>query len=438
MYTSAEAVCASPSFQSFNFLPALGGAISAAGFVSPTPIQERAIPAVMDGRDVMGLAQTGTGKTAAFVLPVLQRLAAGRKGRPRALIIAPTRELAEQIHSVTMQFSKPVGLRCVAIYGGVSEHRQIQALRRGVEVVIGCPGRVLDLVQRRALNLSELEVVVLDEADHMFDMGFLPSIRQLLKAIPVDRQTLLFSATMPPEVRELARQILRDPVTVEVGQLAPVGTVEHALYPVSPNQKTELLIALLHHIDRQSVLVFTRTKHRAKKVSEQLKQAGFQTASLQGNLSQGRRRAAMDGFRSGAVQILVATDIAARGVDISTVSHVINYDMPDTTEAYTHRVGRTGRASRNGDAFTLVTSEDQFMVRAIERVMGEKLERRNLPDFNYGDVPAARDVAGSTINRQPQIPRLERSRRQPGRFQRRSPSSRGGRPRWGRDRREAR
>jgi ATP-dependent RNA helicase RhlE len=375
--------------------PILQSTIASVGFDLPTPIQQQAIPFVLEGRDVMGLANTGTGKTAAFVLPILQRLlevrgaSAQRARSPRALVIAPTRELAEQIHSVAQQFATPLGLESVSIYGGVSVNRQIQALRSGVDIVIGCPGRLLDLMQQRALNTSRLEVVVLDEADHMFDMGFLPTIRQILKNIPSKRQTLLFSATMPPEIRKLATQILNNPKTVEVGHLSPVASVDHALYPVPQVLKSDLLIALLQKLDKRSVLVFTRTKHRAKRLGEQLIKGGFKAASLQGNLSQNRRMAAMSGFRDGSIQILVATDIAARGVDIATVSHVINFDIPDTTEAYTHRVGRTGRASREGDAITFVAPEDAAMVRAIERVMKETIEQRTLEGFNYSSKPSA-------------------------------------------------
>lgn len=327
-------------FSEFNFHPDVAAGVKASGYITPTPIQEQAIPPVLKGRDVMGLAQTGTGKTAAFVLPILHRLMQGPRGRVRALIVAPTRELAEQIHETIVSMGKQTLLRSAAIYGGVGLGPQIQKLRNGVEIVVACPGRLLDHIDQRTINLSHLEVLVLDEADRMFDMGFLPDIRKIIKHVPSQRQTLLFAATMPDDIRRLAHEILRVPVTVQANHAAPIGTVAHALYPVDQHLKTALLLELLRHTDTESVLVFTRTKHRAKRVGQQLEKAGYQAASLQGNLSQNRRQAALDGFRDGSYQILVATDIASRGIDVSSISHVINYDMPDTADAYTHRIGR--------------------------------------------------------------------------------------------------
>ncbi len=253
---------------------------------------------------------------------------------------------------------------------------QIQKLRAGVEIVVACPGRLLDHINQGTINLSGVEVLVLDEADRMFDMGFLPDIRKIIRHVPARRQTLLFSATMPDDIRRLAHEVLHAPVTVQVNHAAPASTVSHALYPVDQHLKTALLLELLRHTDTESVLIFTRTKHRAKRVGQQLEKAGYRAASLQGNLSQNKRQAALDGFRDGSYQILVATDIAARGIDVSSISHVINYDMPDTTDAYTHRIGRTGRAAKTGDAFTFITREDEDTVRSIERVLGEKIERR--------------------------------------------------------------
>lgn len=376
-------------FTTFSFHPNVAAGVIAAGYTTPTPIQVQAIPPVMAGRDVMGLAQTGTGKTAAFALPLLHRLAHGPRGRVRALIIAPTRELAEQINDAILMLGRQTRLRSITVYGGVGVNPQIERLKRGVEIVVACPGRLLDHMNQGTIDLSGLELLVLDEADQMFDMGFLPDIRRILKQLPPQRQTLLFSATMPPEIRGLAREILHDPVTVQVDLVAPASTVTHALYPVAQHLKTPLLMELLRHTDTDSVLIFTRTKHRAKRVGEQLEKAGYTAASLQGNLSQNRRQAAMEGFRSGSFQILVATDIAARGIDVSQVSHVINYDIPDTTEAYIHRIGRTGRAARSGDAFTMVTDEDNSMVRAIEKVLGAPIERRTVNGFDYS-VPAPR------------------------------------------------
>ncbi|HZV81696.1 MAG TPA: DEAD/DEAH box helicase, partial [Geobacteraceae bacterium] len=301
-------------FTQFDFHPIIAAGVAEAGYVTPTPIQQQAIPPVLLGRDVMGLAQTGTGKTAAFALPILQRLIDAPRGKVRALIVAPTRELAEQINESFRALGKKCRSRSMTLYGGVNINPQIRQLKEGVDIVVACPGRLLDHLNQGNIDLSHLDVLVLDEADQMFDMGFLPDIRRLLKQLPAKRQTLLFSATMPPDIRKLAADILRDPVTVQVGNTAPPVTVSHALYPVAQHLKTPLLLELLRHTDTESVLVFTRTKHRAKRLGEQLDKAGYKAASLQGNLSQNRRQEALDGFRSGAYQILVATDIAARGI----------------------------------------------------------------------------------------------------------------------------
>ena len=376
-------------FTSFSFHPTVAAGVTAAGYVTPTPIQLQAIPPVMSGRDVMGLAQTGTGKTAAFALPILNRLMHGPRGVVRALIVAPTRELAEQINEAILQLGQQTRLKSITVYGGVGINPQVEKLRKGVEIVVACPGRLLDHIGQGNIDLTQLEVLVLDEADQMFDMGFLPDIRRILGHLPRQRQTLLFSATMPAEIRGLAREILRDPVTVQVDMVAPAATVTHALYPVAQHLKTPLMLELLRHTDTESVLIFTRTKHRAKRLGEQLEKAGYRAASIQGNLSQNRRQAAMDGFRSGEYQILVATDIAARGIDVSQISHVINYDIPDTTDAYIHRIGRTGRAARSGDAFTLVTDDAGATVKAIERVLEAPIERRKVAGFDYA-VPAPR------------------------------------------------
>jgi len=392
-------------FQKFNFHPAIAANIREAGYVTPTPIQLQAIPTVMQGRDVMGLAQTGTGKTAAFALPILHRLMDGPRGRVRVLVVAPTRELAEQIHASFVAFGRQTRLKSVTVYGGVNANPQIQALKNGVEIVVACPGRLLDHIGQGVIDLSHVEVLVLDEADQMFDMGFLPDIKRILKNLPIKRQTLLFSATMPPDIKKLAQDILTDPVTVQVGNTAPPVTVSHALYPVEQHLKTALLLELLQHTDTESVLIFTRTKYRAKRLGEQLEKAGYKAASLQGNLSQNRRQAALDGFRDGTYQILVATDIAARGIDVSLISHVINYDIPDTPEAYVHRIGRTGRAAKSGDAFTMVCSEDTLMVRTIEKKLGAPLERRTVTGFDY-NVPAPKKDA--EFARPPREPRAIR------------------------------
>jgi len=389
------------SFSNFNFHPYIATGMTAAGYATPTPIQKQAIPPVLAGRDVMGLAQTGTGKTAAFALPILQRLMQGERGRVRALVVAPTRELAEQIHQSIEKLGHKTRLKSVTVYGGVKLNPQVDKLRRGAEIVVACPGRLLDHINQGTIDLSRLEVLVLDEADQMFDMGFLPDIRRLLRHVPAKRQTLLFSATMPAGIRTLAQEILTNPVTVQAGTPGTAVTVSHALYPVGQHLKTPLLLELLRHTDTGSVLVFTRTKHRAKRVGEQLEKAGYRAASLQGNLSQNRRQAALDGFRDGTFQVLVATDIAARGIDVSQVSHVINYDMPDTAEAYTHRIGRTGRAARTGDAFTFTTGDDAPMVRTIECLLGAPLERRTLPGFDYSVPAPQRDAEFARPPREP-------------------------------------
>lgn len=377
------------NFKAFQLHPAVAEGAKKAGYVTPTPIQEQAIPEVMKDRDVMGLAQTGTGKTAAFVLPILNRLINGPLGRVGALIIAPTRELVEQIHGAIKLMGGQTRLRSTVVYGGVGIAPQIKALKQA-DIVVGCPGRLLDHIGRGTIDLSRLDVLVLDEADQMFDMGFFPDIRRILSHLPhKDRQTLLFSATMPKDIRCLANDVLRNPITVQIGTTAPAKTVKHALFPVAPHLKTALLIKLLGGTRTGSVLVFTRTKFRARSLGEKLAKAGYRTASLQGNLSQGRRQAALNGFRSGEFQILVATDIAARGIDISNVSHVINYDIPATPEAYIHRIGRTGRAERSGEAFTLITSEDTPMVKAINKAVGRCVEQRTLTDFNYNASPTS-------------------------------------------------
>ena len=377
------------NFTDFAFHPRIEAGIRAAGYTQPTPIQAQALGPVLAGRDAMGLAQTGTGKTAAFVLPILQRLIDRPRQGARALILAPTRELAQQTHQTILDLGVRTGLRSATIYGGVNIGRQIQDIKRGVDILVACPGRLLDHINRGTVDLSHLEVLVIDEADQMLDMGFLPDIRRILGRLPRRRQSLLFSATMPEEIGALADEILTDPVQVRIGTVAPARTVSHALFPVASHLKTPLLLTLLGRTGPGSVLVFTRTKHRAKRLGEQLVRAGYRSASLQGNLSQNRRQAALDGFRDGTFQVLVATDIAARGIDVAKVSHVINYDVPTTTDAYIHRIGRTGRATRNGDAFTLVTTEDEAMVRAIDRVLGRRIERRTIAGFDY-QVPTPR------------------------------------------------
>ena len=372
------------SFDRFPFDRRIAAGVKAVGYHLPTPIQEQAIPIILKGHDVLGLAQTGTGKTAAFVLPILQRLTTGPRGRVRALIVAPTRELAEQIHQEIRRLGQETKIRSVAIYGGVSKGPQLSALRRGAEIIVACPGRLLDHVGAGGIDLSDVEALVLDEADRMCDMGFLPDIRKIIRLVPEKRQTLFFSATMPRDIKTLADSILSDPRTVEVDGNAPAKTVSHAFYPVPDHMRTDLLAALLRRTATGRVLVFTRTKHRARSLALQMKKHGHRAVALQGNMSQNQRQQAIDGFRGGRFDVLVATDIAARGIDVAGISHVVNYDMPNTFDAYTHRIGRTGRAEREGEALTLAVRGDVMMVRQIERKVGAPIERRRLPNFDYG------------------------------------------------------
>ena len=367
------------SFEKFSFNKKILAGITSAGYKNPTPIQEKAIPLILNGSDVLGLAQTGTGKTAAFVLPILQRLSRGPRGKLRALIISPTRELAEQTNTTIKALGEVTGLRSLAIYGGVGAQPQIKGLQAGAEIVTACPGRFLDLMNQKKVKLNGVEIVVLDEADQMFDMGFLPGIRKILSALPTPHQTLLFSATMPDDIRSMANEFLYKPKTIDLGVSRPVETVGHAVYPVEQTEKLNLLLSILDQSKNEKVLVFTRTKHRAKKLAWQLMKAGLPATSLQGNLSQSQRDTAMKQFRGSRVNILVATDIAARGIDVSRISHVINYDMPDTPVTYTHRIGRTGRMTKTGTALSFATQDDQTMLRKIENLLGNRIERRSLP-----------------------------------------------------------
>lgn len=424
------------NFQSFALHPDILAGVRAAGYETPTPIQEQAIPHALEGRDVMGLAQTGTGKTAAFVLPLLQRLiqtqTEGRggpgRGPVRGLILAPTRELAGQILDSIRQLGKPCGCRATAIFGGVSQHPQVDALRRGVSIVVACPGRLLDLMQQGLVDLSKVETLVLDEADHMFDMGFLPAINRILAAVPSKRQTMLFSATMPPAIQGLADATLTNPVRVALANTRPVEKITQTIYPVASHRKAELLATLLKSLDAPAAIVFTRTKHRAKSLARRLELGGFKATSLQGNLSQRQREQAMGGFKNGVYRVLVATDIAARGIDCSAVSHVINFDLPDTVENYTHRIGRTGRADREGHALTLACPEDHGMIRSIERTLGRRLDRCVVDAFD--DLPAEPLVVEQSRQprqqRRPQGPAAHAGQQQaPGQGQPRGQSRQG-------------
>ena len=399
------------SFEQFSLDPRLNAGIRAVGFETPTPIQQQAIPLVLNSRDVLGLAQTGTGKTAAFMLPILQRLTKGPLRRVRTLIVAPTRELAEQIHQTAVDLGQKTKIRSLAVYGGVGKQPQINTLKRGVEIVVACPGRLLDLANDGHIDLSRVEVLVLDEADRMFDMGFLPDVRRIIKLVPSRQQTLLFSATMPNDIRDLADSILTNPETVQIGLIAPAKTVSHAIYPISHKLKKPLLLRLLDQKAMGRVLVFTRTKYRARNLARDLQKKGYRTAALQGNMSQNKRQEAITGFRKGKYDILVATDIAARGIDVADISHVINFDMPDTVDAYTHRIGRTGRAEETGEAFTFAMPDDTAMIRSIEKVLGSRLERRQLDGFHYGDFDPETALQHTNGSRPPRSGNSRPSRR---------------------------
>jgi ATP-dependent RNA helicase RhlE len=381
-------------FSDFNLHERLARAVVSLGYTTPTPIQKKTIPVIMEGLDLIGTAATGTGKTAAFMLPLLHLLLQDqtRMRSPRILVITPTRELAEQIKDVTKSLGRHTTLRCSVVYGGVGFQPQVKALKDGTEIIVCCPGRMLDHMKQGNVDLSKIEAVVLDEADRMLDMGFLPNIKQILNALPADRQTLLFSATFAPELLDLVKQYLREPRRVSVAHEAPAETIDHCFYPVRSRQKTPLLIELLKTLKRTSVLVFTRTKHRANLLVEDLQKENFTVGVLHANKSQNARKAALDAFRSGKIEILVATDIAARGIDVAGISHVVNYDIPDTASNYIHRIGRTGRAEKQGDAMTFICDEDMQEVREIERRLGKPVQRKTHPSFNYAaSDPVGRD-----------------------------------------------
>ncbi len=389
------------NFEDFSLDPRISAGIKVAGYSIPTPIQGQAIPIVLEGRDVLGIAQTGTGKTAAFVLPILQRLTQGKLRKVRALIVSPTRELAEQTHQAIKDLGKKTKIRSVTVYGGVNKNRQVEALRRGAEIVVACPGRLLDIVSDGNIDLSQVEVLVLDEADRMCDMGFLPDIRRIIKLLPKNRQTLFFSATMPADIRQLADTILHNPTTVQIGMIAPAETVSHALYPVPFTLKKELLFAMLKNTATGRVLIFTRTKRRARFLASDLAKRSYRVSALQGNMSQNARQRSIDGFRNGKYDILVATDVASRGIDVSDISHVINYDMPDTIDAYTHRIGRTGRVDQNGEAVTFASPDDLPMVREIEKAIKTHIERRRFPEFDYNGFRPENQFHGQRSNQPP-------------------------------------
>ena len=370
------------SFQEMGLMDAVVHGVQSLGFVEPTPVQERCIPLILQGRDVIGSAQTGTGKTAAFALPILSRLKE-RRG-PRCLVLEPTRELALQVETAFQYYARFTEIEIGVVYGGVGYDRQKKLIQFGVDVVVATPGRLLDLQQQGLLRLDQIEILVLDEVDRMLDMGFLPDVKKIVQLCPTDRQTLLFSATIPAEIESLSSWVLRDPEIVEIGvRRAVAETVTHAFYPVAAAQKFDLLVALLEQTHYESVIVFTRTKQAADEISDRLKALRHSVTVLHSDRKQSERTAALAGFKSGKYEVLVATDIAARGLDIAGVTHVMNYDIPLHPEDYVHRIGRTGRAEQAGDAFTLVTAEELKAMTDIEKYINQKVPRLRLDGFNY-------------------------------------------------------
>ena len=370
------------SFKDFGLNEMVVRGVESMGYVDPTPIQLRAFPIILSGRDMMGSAQTGTGKTAAFGLPILSKLAS--HGKMRALILEPTRELAAQVETAFRDFARFMDLTVGLVYGGVGYGKQREFLQQGVDVLVATPGRLLDLIEDGTAKLDDIQYLVLDEVDRMLDMGFLPQVRRIVDRLPKTRQTLFFSATLPPELETMTKWLLTNPEQVEIGQRrSPAETVTHALYPVAKDQKFELLIGLLEHTQFDSAIIFTSTKVMADRVAHQLKDLKHSVAILHSNRTQSEREDALAGFKSGKYEVLVATDIAARGLDIAGVSHVVNYDVPQHPEDYVHRIGRTGRALQVGDAVTIFTAEEVDHVRAIERFIGTKIQRMKLENFPY-------------------------------------------------------
>jgi len=375
-------------FTELNLSEPLQEAISALGYEETTPIQTQAIPPGLQRRDIVGCAQTGTGKTLAFLLPALEHLLQDqtKTRNPRVVVLEPTRELAIQVAGEAQKLTARTSLHVVSVYGGAKMKKQIDKLRRGVDVVVATPGRLMDHMRRKNVSYQDLEILVLDEADRMLDMGFLPDIEQIISRMPRRRQTMLFSATIPPAISALARQFQRDPVSIEIDMAHPPDTIQQTLYPVPRHLKLQLLLTILEQMEVSSMLVFTRTKQEADVVTRHLRQTRVAVACIHGDFKQRDRISALEGFRSGKYRVLVATNIAARGLDVEGISHVINYDVPDHPENYVHRIGRTARAEADGDAITLVTPDDEPLIHQIEYLLGHKIERETLPGFDY-DVP---------------------------------------------------
>ena len=396
-------------FDNLGLDPRLLKAVGAMGYDAPTPIQAQAIPSIIEGRDVVGCAQTGTGKTAAFVLPTLQRVKSGGR-KPTALIVTPTRELALQIEGVAKQASRFTQHRVAVVYGGVGYGPQAQALRRGVDVLVATPGRLLDLCNQRDCDLSHVEVLVLDEADRMLDMGFWPDVKRIMNLLPEKRQNLLFSATMSPEVMRVAGDTLHQPVSIDVSPPSkPIEAIEQSIYPVGGQQKMDLLVRLIKDHSLQKVLVFTRTKHRADRVARVLDRSGISGAAIHGNRSQGQRQQALDGFKKGRHRVLVATDIVARGIDVDGITHVINFDLPNVPEDYVHRIGRTARAGKSGIAISLYSPEEKEQLRDIEKKIGAIIDSADHADFVYSEARQVPDPGRSAT-----APQKQQHRQTPG------------------------
>ena len=371
-------------FTTFGLAPQIMEGVKAMGYTDPTPIQLRAIPTLLAGRDIIGSAQTGTGKTAAFALPILSRLGSHKPGLARVLILEPTRELAAQVEVAIRDYARYTDLRIVVMFGGVGYGAQKEAMQKGVDIIVATPGRLLDHMGQGIVKLEGIESLVLDEADRMLDMGFMPDVKRIVQHCPRKRQTALFSATIPPVIETLIQWCMHDPETIEIGaRRSPAETVKHVVYPVAEAQKNELLLELLERVHYDSVIIFCRTKHGADRVATLLKKSNHAVAVLHSNRTQKEREQALSGFREGKFEVLVATDIAARGLDIASVSHVINYDVPLHAEDYVHRIGRTGRAENTGDAFTILVAEENKQLAAIERYIGKPIPREKLEGFNY-------------------------------------------------------
>lgn len=410
------------SFDSFGLDPRLMQGVQAMGFEQPTPIQAVTIPAALKGQDILGSAETGTGKTAAYILPILQRLltapsrsnALSSARAPRVVVLVPTRELALQVADHAKQLAARTDLRVLAVYGGVGLGSQENSLKRGADVVIATPGRLLDHAARKNISFASVQVLVLDEADRMLDIGFLPDLRRIVRMLPRERQTMLFSATLLPSILSLASEVTRNPVRLQVETATAPGGISQTLFPVPEHLKSQVLHRLLQTEEMDSVLVFARTKHRADKLAKQLQRANIRAGVIHGNRSQGQRIEALETFRSGHTRVLVATDVAARGIDVEGISHVVNYDVPMQAEDYVHRIGRTGRVQAAGSAYTLVTPTDEGMVRRIEALMKQKIQRRRIEGFDYAVSafvqPDAESIRRYIATHRQNQPRLSGSR----------------------------